>query len=110
MKLTSIIALSLALAGAIVWGQRDRSGAPPPPNAPSWEYRYLLPEETSVGVYKQVEWFDVQSLGLQGWELVSVTPWVIRNDEHKGQVEGMPKVVTQNYLGYYFKRPRPVQR
>ena len=71
MKLASGITLCLALAGLLVWGQRARD-AMPHPNTPTWEYRSLVPEEISVGHYKQVEWFDVQSLGLQGWELVSV--------------------------------------
>ena len=109
MKLASGITLCLALAGLLVWGQRARD-AMPHPNTPTWEYRALVPEEISVGHYKQVEWFDVQSLGLQGWELVSVTSYVIRNDEHKGKVEGMPRIVTQNYMAYYFKRPKPVER
>lgn len=110
MKLGSGIALCLALAALIVWGQRNRGVVPAPPNTPTWEYRSLVPEEIGVGQYKQVEWFDVQALGIQGWELVSVTPWVIRNEEHKGKVEGMPRVVTQNYVSYYFKRPRPAER
>ena len=91
-----------------IWAQNERHA--PPPNLPTWEYRALVPIEISAGKYHQVDFFEVQSMGAQGWELISVTPWVIRNDEHKGSSEGMEKVVTQNYLGYFFKRPRPLQK
>jgi hypothetical protein len=69
-----------------------------------------VPQETGPGVYRQVEWFDVTSLGDQGWELVSVTPWIIRNDERKYKTEETPKVITQNYMAYYFKRAKTLQR
>lgn len=98
----------LAAAGVLVWGQRDQFA--PSRETPTWEYRSLLPQETSPGIYRQVEWFNVTSLGSQGWELVSVTPYVIRNDERQYRSEEMPKVITQNYVAYYFKRPRTLQR
>ena len=98
----------LAAAGALLWGQRERLA--PNRDIATWEYRALVPQETGPGVYRQVEWYDVTSLGGQGWELVSVTPWVIRNDERKYKAEETPKVITQNYMAYYFKRPRAMQR
>lgn len=98
----------LAAAAALVWGQRERIA--PNREIATWEYRSLVPQEISPGVYHQVEWFNVTALGDQGWELVSVTPWVIRNDERKYKAEEMPKVITQNYMAYYFKRPRTIQR
>ncbi len=98
----------LAAAAALVWGQRERLA--PRPEVATWEYRSLVPQETGPGAYRQVEWLDVTLLGGQGWELVSVTPWVIRNDERKYKAEESPKVITQNYMAYYFKRPRSLQR
>jgi hypothetical protein len=98
----------LAAAVALVWGQREQFA--PSRDTPTWEYRALLPQETRPGVYTQVDWFNVVSLGSQGWELVSVTPYVIRNDERQYKSDETPKVVTQNYLAYYFRRPRVLQR
>jgi len=105
--------LLFALFTALVFAQRDRLA--PPPNLPTWDYRVLAPQETAIGVYKQVDWYEVESLGSQGWELVSVSSWVLRNDEHRtepklGELKSAPRLVTQNYLAYYFKRPRPVPR
>lgn len=93
-----------AAAAALLLAQRDTL-APPRGVAP-WEYRALLPQEIGPGVYRQVEWFQVVEMGNQGWELVSVTPYVIRNDERKYKGEENPRIVTQNYLAYYFKRQR----
>lgn len=93
-----------AAAAALLLAQRH-SLAPPRGVAP-WEYRALLPQEIGPGVYRQVEWFQVVEMGNQGWELVSVTPYVIRNDERKYKGEENPRIVTQNYLAYYFKRQR----
>jgi len=109
----SWLLLVLCLSAAALFAQRDRLA--PPANLPTWEYRVLAPQEIAVGVYKQVEWYEVESLGAQGWELVSAASWVLRNDEHKvdpkrGQMEVAPKIVTQSYLAYYFKRQRPVPR
>ena len=95
-------------AAVLGWGQREK--LPPNREIASWEYRSLVPQEVGPGIYRQVEWINVTSLGDQGWELVGVTPWVIRNDERKYKAEEMPKVVTQNYMAYYFKRPRTIQR
>ncbi len=95
-------------AAALLWGQRDRLA--PSRETPTWEYRALVPVEVGPGVYQQVEWYQVTSLGDQGWELVSVTPWVIRNDERKYKSEEMPRVITQNYLAYYFKRARTLPK
>jgi len=102
-----VVCLSCAAAAAL-WGQRERLA--PNRETTSWEYRALVPQEIGPGQYVQVEWYQVTALGDQGWEMVSVTPWVIRNDERKYKTEGMPKVVTQNYPAYYFKRPRVQQK
>ena len=31
---------------------------------------------------------------------------MIRNDEHKGKVEGMPRIVTQNYMALLLQTPQ----
>ncbi|MBI5083971.1 MAG: hypothetical protein HZB13_05165 [Acidobacteria bacterium] len=98
----------LVAGAALVWGQRERLA--PAREIPTWEYRALAPQEMGKGRYQQVSWDMVQSLGAQGWELVGVTSWVIRNDEHLGSLDAPPKVVTQNYVAYYFKRQRPMER
>lgn len=98
-----VTAAALAVA-VLLFAQREQL-APPRGVAP-WEYRALLPQEIGPGMYRQVDWFQVLEMGNQGWELVSVTPYVIRNDERKYRNEENPRVVTQNYLAYYFKRQR----
>ena len=89
---------------ALLLAQRERMA--PAREVASWEYRALIPREYAPGQYAQVEWYDVMAMGDQGWELVSVAPWVIRNDERKYHKEEQPRVITQNYLAYYFKRPK----
>ena len=96
--------LGMMLCGALLSAQRERMA--PPRGAAAWEYRALLPRETAPGVFRQVDAWEVAALGEQGWELVSVTPWVIRNDERKYKGEENPRVVTQSYLAYYFKRQK----
>lgn len=97
------------LAAVLVWAQRDR-GVAPPRELPTWEYRQLQPQEVGPGEFKQVDWYQVTAMGAQGWELVGVTPWVLRNDVHKPAKDGEQKLVTQNYVAYVFKRQRPEQR
>ncbi|MGJ5819432.1 hypothetical protein [Paludibaculum fermentans] len=99
----------MSLAAVLVWAQRDR-GIAPSRDLPTWEYRHLQPQEIAPGAYQQVDWNLVISMGAQGWELVNVTPWVLRNDLHQQGKEGEPKLVTQNYMAFYFKRLRAEQR
>ena len=54
--------------------------------------------------YKQVPPSELRRLGDQGWQLVSVTPYVLLNEE-RGP-EGKKLAVTQTYPAYFFKRPR----
>ncbi|MBI4890426.1 MAG: hypothetical protein HY821_07350, partial [Acidobacteria bacterium] len=79
MRPAFVWGLTLIAAGAVLWGQRERFA--PSQEVATWEYRALIPQEVAPGSYRQVEFFDVMRMGDQGWELVSVTPWVIRNDE-----------------------------
>jgi hypothetical protein len=77
------------------------------PSLPGFEVTSLLPRETSPGHYRQVEDSSLQELAAKGWELVGVTPYVYRNEEHdNGEMHGPKPVVTQVYPAYYFKRLR----
>lgn len=110
MKVTRWIFAFSSLALFLVWPQRNHDAAPPRDVA-TWEYRELRPQEVGPGAYQQVDFYQVSSLGAQGWELVSVTPYVLRNDLHEPpQKNGESKLVTQNYFAYTFKRRRPEQR
>jgi|WetSurMetagenome_2_1015567.scaffolds.fasta_scaffold323679_2 hypothetical protein len=102
-----IVSCLALLACLLLWPQSQRA---PSANVTTWEYKVLLPQETTPGQFAQVQWNDVQSLGNQGWELVGVTSYVIHNDERPGENMGMPVLVTQNYQAFYFKRPRAPQR
>jgi hypothetical protein len=67
--------------------------------------RSVFPRETSPALYEQVPQQEIQSLAGQGWELVSVVPYVYRNEE-RGNASNNKPAVTQTYLAYFFKRPR----
>jgi hypothetical protein len=72
-----------------------------------FEMLSVFPSETAPGQYQQVEQSELRKLADQGWELVSVTPFVYRNEEHNnGEMHGPKPVVTQTYPAYFFKRPR----
>jgi hypothetical protein len=75
---------------------------------PQWETRMVSPREISPARYKQVEDWELQRLEREGWELVSVTPYALQNEE-RGP-EGRKQVVTQVYPAYYFKRLKPDER
>ncbi len=107
MRSGRVWVLCLFAAGAVLWGQRERFA--PSQEVATWEYRSLVPQEVAPGSYRQVDWYDVTRMGEQGYELVSVTPWVIRNDERLYK-DTAPKVITQNYMAYYFKKPKALQK
>jgi hypothetical protein len=104
MRRVSLV-LSLALAAVVLlWAQRER-----PAGQPSYEIRSVFPRETSPAQYQQVEQRDIQALADQGWELVSVMPYVYKNEE-RGTREMAPRpMVTQTYPAYFFKRLKPVR-
>jgi hypothetical protein len=105
MKRT-IVAVGLFLLGAIfVSAQRERVTSPVPGYAPL-DVRSVFPREVSPGKYEQVDQRELQSLALQGWELVSVMPYVYRNEERGPELQGPKPVVTQTYPAYFFKRAR----
>jgi hypothetical protein len=93
---------ALALAALALFAQQQRNSG-----APVFEFASVLPHETSPGQYRQVENETLQSLTSQGWELVGVTPYIYRNEEHNnGEMHGPKPVVTQVYPAYFFKRVR----
>jgi hypothetical protein len=64
----------------------------------------MFPREIAPARYEQVEQRELQSLADQGWELVSVMPYIYRNEE-RGTPEMAPRpMVTQTYPAYFFKR------
>jgi hypothetical protein len=94
----------LTAVAALVFAQRDR---PPDPAAGiQMEVRSVFPREFSPGLYRQVEQSELQMLAQQGWELVSVMPYVYRNEERGPELHGPKPVVTQTYPAYFFKRPK----
>jgi hypothetical protein len=97
-----IIALSFLLAmlaALVVWAQTK---APATVYA-QYEMRSVFPRETSPAMYEQVSQQELQTLASQGWELVSVTPFVVRNEERGPALNNKP-AVTQSYPAYFFKR------
>ena len=56
-------------------------------------------------MYEQVSQQEIQSLASQAWELVSVVPFVYRNEE-RGDASNNKPAVTQTYPAYFFKRIR----
>jgi hypothetical protein len=95
----------LLMVAIFVWAQRDRL-AQPLPGYLSFEVRSVFPHEISPGKYEQVREAELQSLATQGWELVSVMPYIYRNEEHGPEMPGPRPVVTQTYPAYFFKRVR----
>lgn len=94
----------LAIGAVILTGQspgRQRGLA----QYPEWEVTVLHPHEISVGRYAQVRPYELDRAASEGWELVSVTPFVMRNEEHEGP-KGERPMVTQVYQSYAFKRLR----
>jgi hypothetical protein len=70
---------------------------------PEWEVKELHPHEVAAGRYIQVRPYELDNMAAEGWELVSVTTYVLRNEEHEG-LKGERPIVTQAYLSYAFKR------
>ena len=91
------------MAAIFMWAQRDRVTSPVPGYTPL-EVRSVFPHETSPGKYEQVRQEELQSLATQGWELVSVMPYIYRNEEHGPDMPGPRPIVTQTYPAYFFKR------
>ena len=98
-----IIVLSLTLltaAVALVWAQQGKTTDAV---YAQYEVRSVFPRETSPAMYEQVSQQELQTLASQGWELVSVMPYVFRNEERGPKLDNKP-AVTQAYPAYFFKR------
>jgi hypothetical protein len=92
--------------GRIVTG----GGSQAPVYAP-FELLSVYPQESSTGEFEQVDPAQLQSLSDQGWQLVSVAPYVYRNEGHAATnppdaASPPPPLVTQVYLAYFFQRAR----
>jgi hypothetical protein len=92
----------LVMAAAFLWAQRER----PAQDSVHLEVRSVFPREVTPGKYEQVDQRSLQQLADQGWELVSVMPYVYRNEERGPELQGPKPVVTQTYPAYFFKRVR----
>lgn len=91
----------LATAAVLVWAQYRVV-----PDTVHLEVRSVFPREVTPGRYEQVDQRNLQMLADQGWELVSVMPYVYRNEERGPELQGPKPVVTQTYPAYFFKRVR----
>jgi len=103
MKRILLLSFMVLLAAvAIVWAQQGKA---PAAVYAQYEVRSVFPRETSPATYEQVSQQELQTLASQGWELVSVTPFVYRNEERGSATNNKP-AVTQTYPAYFFKRVR----
>jgi hypothetical protein len=101
MKRIIVLSLTLAIASvAFVWAQQTKA---PVPAHPQYEMHAVFPRETSPAMYEQVSQQELQTLASQGWELVSVMPFVYRNEERGPALTNRP-AVTQTYPAYFFMR------
>lgn len=105
MKRIAALAALVLAAVALLFAQRTRTESVS--NHAPMEMLSVFPTETQPGIYRQVEQSRLDALAEQGWELVSVMPFVYRNEEHNnGEMRGPKPVVTQTYPAYFFKRVR----
>jgi hypothetical protein len=103
MKRIIVLSFALAIAAAaFVWAQQTKA---PAAVYAQYEVRSVFPRETSPAMYEQVSQQDLQALASQGWELVSVMPFVYRNEERGTAANNRP-AVTQTYPAYFFKRAK----
>jgi hypothetical protein len=101
--MTRSFALSIiALSAVALFAQPQRESL-----RSAFEITSVFPRETGPGEYEQVDPNTLQKLASQGWELVSATPYIYRNEEHNnGEMHGPKPVVTQVYPAYFFRRAR----
>ena len=102
MRRIILVAGLLAVAAALLWAQRERLA----PSYARLEVHSVFPREVTPGKYEQVDQRTLQQLADQGWELVSVMPYVYRNEERGPEMPGPKAVVMQTYPAYFFKRVR----
>ncbi len=100
-----IFLAAIGLVAAIVlWAQRERPG-----DRPAYELRSILPREISPAQYQQVEPRELEMLAGQGWELVSVVPYIYKNEERGTPAMAPRPMVTQTYPAYFFRRLKVVR-
>jgi len=88
-----------AVAMVLLMAQRER----PHVYAP-YEFKSLLPREVSPAQYQQVDQRELESIAEQGWELVSVVPYIYKNEERGSPALAPRPIVTMTYPAYFFKR------
>ena len=99
MKQIALLFGLAAAAVALLWAQREHSG-----DYPQYEVHAVFPRETSPAQYRQVDPRELQEIAQQGWELVSVVPYIFKNEE-RGTPNMAPRpMATQTYPAYFFKR------
>ncbi|MBZ5610804.1 MAG: hypothetical protein LAP38_21280 [Acidobacteriia bacterium] len=100
-----VLLIATGLVAAIVlWAQRERPG-----DHPAYELRSVFPREISPAQYQQVEPRELEFLASQGWELVSVVPYIYKNEERGTPAMAPRPMATQTYPAYFFKRLRTVR-
>jgi hypothetical protein len=103
-----LIAMAALAGAAFLFSPAGFSQAFPPAGKraqeyPPWETKVLQPHEVRPAHYSQVTQREIDVAAADGWELVSVAPFVFLN-EARGQAR--QDTVTQAYPAYYFKRSR----
>ena len=121
MKKALFASLLIAVATVLLLAQQSRpvgtapgristAGSAQSPMFAPYELLSVYPQSTAAGEYQQVDPSQLQSLSDQGWQLVSVAPYVYRNEGHEGSPNDAasppPPLVTQVYLAYFFQRAR----
>jgi hypothetical protein len=99
MKRIIPVVVLFVMAAAFLWAQYHVV-----PDAVHLEVRSVFPREVTPGRYEQVDQRSLQQLADQGWELVSVMPYIYRIEERGPELQGPKTVVTQTYPAYFFKR------
>jgi hypothetical protein len=104
----AILPLSLlfVIATALLLAQQPRPR--PAGDYPQWEVKVLHPQEIAAGRYSQVRPYELDNMAAEGWELVGMSQYVLRNEEHQGPNNERP-MVTQAYMSYAFKRLKRTQ-
>ena len=105
LKLPLALTLLLA-AAAMLFAQQQQQRAPRGTASgqyPAWEVKVLEPHEVAAGRYVQVRPYELDEMASEGWELVSMANYVLRNEEHEGP-KGERPMITQAYMSYAFKR------
>lgn len=96
-RMVVVLLVVVAVPLSLLLGQRQKISEPPP-----FEYRALLPHEFKPGQFQLVDRHEIERLSRQGWELVSMSPFVLLNEEHKKGTES--GTLTQVYNSYHFRR------